>query len=527
MTSIKLIVTGATARAEVDGVLTSGMVGIPVTIEYDSAWDGLTKNLVCKSTSGGTRVQLNVEAASTVPHEVMVCNEKLHYIDKLKIGVEGFNTDGTLVIPTIWAECGRIFPGANSDADPSADPELPIWDQLHVIIPAAAELNEDGHAEFKNSQGVVLFTLDLSGLGVVATYGNLVLSAEELSVAEGQIGTFTVALDKAPSVNQPVYLAVSDGSRLSVEPAVLTFTTENWETPQTVTVTSLEDDDEEDNSVTVTLTSKSVDARQVAVAITDNDVQLEIVTDGLVLSMDYTGHVGDESDTITDPVSGMTFKNFSYFTKLEKGIEGETKYKYLQAVADDAKTAFLENIKKTGGFTLETFGTTHAPCFFVPHYRKLIDSGSANCRGVGGEWYGSDITTSPTRILQDGTTDYTALGGESLAFTVNGTSKRIIYFSESVWQYASDFRHLAVTFSADGDVNFYLNGIKCDNPITVENFKAWDFDTMFGGDFSMLNDTDAGDNFTSNQRIYNRVLTDAEIINNMKVNSMSLELTTF
>ena len=37
MTSIKLTVTGASARAEVDGLLTSGMVGIPVTISYDGA----------------------------------------------------------------------------------------------------------------------------------------------------------------------------------------------------------------------------------------------------------------------------------------------------------------------------------------------------------------------------------------------------------------------------------------------------------------------------------------------------------
>ena len=42
MTSIKLIVTGASARAEVDGLLTSGMVGVPVSVTYDSAWDVLT-----------------------------------------------------------------------------------------------------------------------------------------------------------------------------------------------------------------------------------------------------------------------------------------------------------------------------------------------------------------------------------------------------------------------------------------------------------------------------------------------------
>lgn len=48
MTSITLILTGASIRSEVDGVLTSGMVGIPVTIRYDDAWNGLIKNLVCR-----------------------------------------------------------------------------------------------------------------------------------------------------------------------------------------------------------------------------------------------------------------------------------------------------------------------------------------------------------------------------------------------------------------------------------------------------------------------------------------------
>ena len=47
LTSIKLIVHGAKARAEVQGVLTAGMVGIPVTIEFDKSWNGLSKNLVC------------------------------------------------------------------------------------------------------------------------------------------------------------------------------------------------------------------------------------------------------------------------------------------------------------------------------------------------------------------------------------------------------------------------------------------------------------------------------------------------
>ena len=38
-----LTVTGARTQALVTGPLTSGMVGIPVTIEYDDSWNGLTK----------------------------------------------------------------------------------------------------------------------------------------------------------------------------------------------------------------------------------------------------------------------------------------------------------------------------------------------------------------------------------------------------------------------------------------------------------------------------------------------------
>lgn len=127
MTSIKLTVSGASARAEVDGLLTSGMVGIPVEITYDSAWDGLTKALVCR---GGSviRTILNVDGLATVPHECMISDSTL------QIGVEGRNTDGTLVIPTVWARCGLICSGANAEADPSTDPTLPVWAQIQAMI---------------------------------------------------------------------------------------------------------------------------------------------------------------------------------------------------------------------------------------------------------------------------------------------------------------------------------------------------------------------------------------------------------
>lgn len=139
MTSIKLIVNGARASATTNGILTSGSVGIPVTIQCDSTWDGLTKNLVCASGKGrptdNSRTIMGIDTTAVVAHEVMTANDRLY------LGVEGRNADGTLVIPTLWADCGLIFPGVDDSADPSADPTLPIWAQLQAELQALKGTN--------------------------------------------------------------------------------------------------------------------------------------------------------------------------------------------------------------------------------------------------------------------------------------------------------------------------------------------------------------------------------------------------
>ena len=133
MTSIFLKVKGAQIEASVAGTLTSGMVGIPVTIEYDEAWEGLTKNLVCRCSgwdadSTEQRAILNVGNTAVVAHEVMQAGKHLY------LGIEGYSADGMLVIPTTWAMCGVVQKGANTGEDLSADPTLPIWGQLQAQI---------------------------------------------------------------------------------------------------------------------------------------------------------------------------------------------------------------------------------------------------------------------------------------------------------------------------------------------------------------------------------------------------------
>ena len=67
------------------------------------------------------------------------------------------------------------------------------------------------------------------------------LSTEELTIAEGGSATYTVSLVSQPS--EDVTVVVAPFQTVQSAPSSLTFTPENWDTPQTVTVSTYEDDD--------------------------------------------------------------------------------------------------------------------------------------------------------------------------------------------------------------------------------------------------------------------------------------------
>ena len=96
----------------------------------------------------------------------------------------------------------------------------------------------------------------------------------------GGTATFTVVLDAQPTADVTVGLSSSDATEGTVLPASLTFTSANWNTPQTVTVTGVNDDlDDGDiaySIVTAAATSadgnyNGINAADVSVTNTDND----------------------------------------------------------------------------------------------------------------------------------------------------------------------------------------------------------------------------------------------------------------
>ena len=175
MTQIDLYVKGAAVEAKVNGVLTGGMVGARVVIHYDGSWEGLHKTLVCRSCSGEKSTQLvrtvvDVGTDAVVAHEVMIPGRTLY------LGLEGRSSDGTKVYPTIWAACGKIQPGANAEADPTADATPQVWEQLLLHIGSLDSLQTDAKTNLVEAineamtKGNGLHGRD--GRGIVSVMGN-------------------------------------------------------------------------------------------------------------------------------------------------------------------------------------------------------------------------------------------------------------------------------------------------------------------------------------------------------------------
>ena len=89
----------------------------------------------------------------------------------------------------------------------------------------------------------------------VVTAPDITLSASSVSVTEGGTGTYTVRLKDQPTGNVTVTVSSGDSGAVTASPASLTFTTGNYSTTQTVTLTGAQDADGADETVTITHTA--------------------------------------------------------------------------------------------------------------------------------------------------------------------------------------------------------------------------------------------------------------------------------
>lgn len=137
MDGIKIDVIGNVAKViKKPSRITSGTVGLPIEYTFDEQWDGLTKVAVFRG--GAIEKSVDLVADLVVPWEVLLVPGVW-----LSVGVYGANEDGSVAIPTIWANVLPISVGVDPEGDPSADPTLPIWaDVLRRIANVYTELDK-------------------------------------------------------------------------------------------------------------------------------------------------------------------------------------------------------------------------------------------------------------------------------------------------------------------------------------------------------------------------------------------------
>lgn len=157
---------------------TSGMVGAKIAFQFSEEWNGLTKTAVFK-TDGVQKDVLNVTDVCIIPHE---CFENAG--ERLVVGVYGTNGND-VVIPTVYANLGRIKQGADPSGDESTEPSLPVWAQIQndvsYLDTRVTELEQHGGASVTDDEivdalfetGLINPATDSSGAILLALDNNI------------------------------------------------------------------------------------------------------------------------------------------------------------------------------------------------------------------------------------------------------------------------------------------------------------------------------------------------------------------
>ncbi len=138
---------------------------------------------------------------------------------------------------------------------------------------------------------VLVLDDDTVGVTVTESFGPTVYQ-ETLVREGGDTDTYTVVLDTMPSHAVTIVPASTVAGAVTVSPATLTFSTTNWNSPQTVTVTAVDDTSSGNRRVAIRHTATSSDTDYSGIDIFPVNVRV-LDNDGLVLTQsDGVGYVG-------------------------------------------------------------------------------------------------------------------------------------------------------------------------------------------------------------------------------------------
>lgn len=440
---------------------------------------------------GSANFYLYVEK-SPMDEDSAISESDLPVYEKLLLDAQSKNVSDWLE-ENISQETGYVIDTSLSVSGAAADAKV-VGDEIQRIeaeIVASAELDAENIAHFKDANGITIFTLDLSDMGTPTTYGNLVLSTDTLTIEEESSANFTISLASAPGENQPVYIAVSDNTKIAVSPAALTFTASNWNVPQTVTVSALSDADSDDENETVTVTSRKVASKQIAISVTDiTEPPAELITDGL----DLYFNLRNGSSGLTDSIQGI----------MATQTNGEFVDGGLKLPSSNANMAWAYPVTTNipNGFTIEyaISNKDKSSGAWVP-YLAAAGSGYGGGYAFQYSWYNGSIRSG-------------------FAYNINGTltkDQNILFSMDSFNVFDFDSEHTVSTvWNADSSVDVYIDGTRIGGRDVLADFDSYAVSGTMNFKFPYSTSNSFPSFTIAELRFYNRALTGAEVLNNYK-----------
>jgi hypothetical protein len=197
------------------------------------------------------------------------------------LAVRERDATGAAVAVSLTAAPGRTVEVTITSADPAvtATPATLTFDDASFQTGQQVQITAGDDLDVADEAVAVTFSaagLDDATVTVSVDDDDtqtIVTSAAAVTAREGGSATFTVRLSNDPSGVLALAVASSDAGAAAASPATLTFDAGNFATPQTVTVTGVDDIDLVDGSAAVTVSGAGVAAVEVAVSVDDDDVQ--------------------------------------------------------------------------------------------------------------------------------------------------------------------------------------------------------------------------------------------------------------
>jgi len=227
----------------------------------DNAFDGVADQTVTATTTDNdtaaytlsTTTASVTEAGSTATFTVVLDTQPT---SDVVLTVVSADTDEATVSPTPLTFTNGDWDTPQTVTVTGIDDSIDDDNQDTTITIAVDDDNSDNTFDGVADQTVTATTTDND----TAAY---TLSTTTASVTEaGSTATFTVVLDTQPLSDVVLTVVSADTGETTVSPATLTFTTANWDTTQTVTVTGVDDsidDDNQDTTVTIAVDDDNSD----------------------------------------------------------------------------------------------------------------------------------------------------------------------------------------------------------------------------------------------------------------------------